>query len=53
MLLSYALCTDSQTKQMANKTANLNANIDQEIFRQHPEVIENSNEKGYPLVCKL
>ena len=38
---------------MGNKTANLNANIDQEIFMQHPEGVENYNAKGYPLDCKL
>ena len=51
--LSYALLNGSEVKQMDIKIAYLNADFDEEIFKQHPEGFEKYNEQGNPLVCKL
>ena len=51
VLISYALYKNTELKQMDIKTANLNADIKEEIFMQ--QAFEKFDKQGNPFICKL
>ena len=52
-MISYAVFKNTEFKQMDIKTPYLNADIEEEIFIQQPEVFIKLDKQGSSLICTL